>query len=253
MKIVCEKCLEHEPGLKKFISSNGQKNKKVLEDIMKIIQRHNLKRPMDNNRTFYRARAFTEGNRILNDLRRMGPPKPQDIKNISSRMSPPGYPVFYASSDEKLALAEISQTGKEGIAYVGKFQLIKGVKVIDLIKCRNRELPSFFDPDKNTKERRNELIFLAELSESISKPIEKDGCEHTDYVPTQILAEYIKTKSFKGILYPSSKIKKTDQFNVVLFLTQDNCYDNKSGKSKNNKYLSFEKSKTTHPVPYEIK
>ena len=151
---------------------------------MELIQRHNLERHIDND-TFYRARAFTEGNCILNDLRRMGPPKPQDIKNISSRMSPPGYPVFYGSSDEKLALAEISQTGKEGIAYAGKFQLIKEVKVIDLINSGDSELPSFFDPDKNTRERRNELIFLAELSESISKPIEKDGREHTDYVPTQ--------------------------------------------------------------------
>ena len=70
MKIVCEKCLEHEPGLKKFISSNGQKNKKCsycsrksnkfkkisLEEIIKhieicLMERYILKKEKPKNTT----------------------------------------------------------------------------------------------------------------------------------------------------------------------------------------------------------
>ncbi len=62
---------------------------KILEETMKIIENNDLIqkiKPFDKKK-IYRARAFTEGNRIVYDLRRMGPPEPEDTINISNRMS----------------------------------------------------------------------------------------------------------------------------------------------------------------------
>ncbi len=65
----------------------------------------------------------------------------------------------------------------------------------------------------------------------LSKPIEKDGREHIEYVPTQIVAEYLKykcksidskRKRIKGILYPSSRC---NGISCALFLRNTHCVD----------------------------
>ena len=159
----------------------------ILEEAMKIIKNNDLIQKIKpfNKQKIYRARAFMEGNRIVYDLRRMGPPEPEDTINISNRMSPPGVPVFYASFDRETALSEISQKGREACAYISEFHFLKEITVIDLTLSIGKSLPSFFDIDKTEREKRSDLIFIQDLSAKLSEPIDKDGREHTDYVPTQ--------------------------------------------------------------------
>ena len=222
----------------------------ILEEIMKIIKTNNLIRKIQPRRKkIYRARAFTEGNRIVNDLRRMGPPKPEDIVNISNRMSPPGVPIFYGSLDEATALFEISQKGQgsKGLAYIAEFYILKEITIIDLTLA-NRQLPSFFDINKTNRRQRNDLSFIKDLSFELSKPIDKDGREHTDYVPTQVLAEYIKTKNIHGIIYESSR--KLDGKNIALFFSQQHfCIDDQKDPLA---YLKFIKNEKTYNLPYNL-
>ena len=224
-----------------FFSSRSN----ILGKIMKIIEGNNLRKVIKPPKKIYRARAFKEGNRILNDLRRMGPPHPKDISNISNRMSPPGVPIFYGSFDKKTALSEISQEGKERLAYVAEFQILKEITIIDLTIFKDEPLPSFFDPEKSNRNKRRDLVFIKMLCAKLSEPISKDGREHTDYVPTQIFSEYIKINGIQGIIYESSRSSECK--NIALFFSHKNCSDKIETDSEI--YLKFVKTNKTYSLP----
>lgn len=84
------------------------------------------------------------------------------------------------------------------------------------------EIPSIFEPEKYIE--RHELMFLYGFRDEISKPIKKDGMEHIDYIPTQIVSEYFRyrysddTGKIDGIIFNSSK---TDNgLNLTLFVSE---------------------------------
>jgi hypothetical protein len=145
-------------------------------------------------------------------------------------MSPAGVPMFYAARDELTTLMETPLSGDdEGLMVtLATFETLVEMPVLDL--TRLPEVPSLFD--ENRRHLRDEPIFLHHLTRDISTPIEKDGMEHIEYRPTQVVTEYFrrvfKTKagrSIMGILYPSSKWKKGKC--VVLFVEQKDCCDSK--------------------------
>ena len=219
----------------------------ILKETMKIIERNNLIRKIKPKETLYRARAFIEGNRIVNDLRRMGPPEPEDIINTSNRMSPPGAPIFYGSFDRETALSEVSQKGRKGRAYVAEFCLLKEITVIDLT-LTDESLPSFFDIERSKRQTRSDLIFIKELSAKLSEPINKDGREHTDYVPTQVLAEYIRKQKLHGVIYESGR--RSDGKNIALFFSQKNC--SKDDEKASDIFLKFIKKEKTYNLPFKL-
>ena len=159
-------------------------------------------------------------------------------------MSPPGMPMFYGSFDEETVLFEVFQKfhGHKSFAYIGEWLLLKEITVIDLTLVSNHSVPSFFDIDKTKREKRNDLSFIKDLSYELSKPIEKDGREHTEYVPTQVLAEYIRKQNIHGVIYESSI--NSNGKNIALFFTQEHCCaDDQKGS---NIYLKFIKKEKTY-------
>lgn len=61
------------------------------------------------------------------------------------------------------------------------------------------------------KSERTKALFLNEFVKSITKPIEKDGREHIDYVPSQVVCEFLAQafllddgSTLDGIIYPSA-------------------------------------------------
>ncbi|MEA4879260.1 MAG: HEPN-associated N-terminal domain-containing protein [Dehalococcoides mccartyi] len=155
---------------------------------------------------------------------------PLESAKYSNRMSPAGIPMFYGSFDSETALEETindSDIGVGKIASIGTFSTIKQLEVLDL--TQDHEIPSIFDTNRSYL--RSSLIFLRNFEDEISKPIEKDGAEHIEYVPTQVFTEYIRHlykdqsgNSLDGILYRSSK----HQGGVccVLFIQNEQCCDN---------------------------
>lgn len=81
-----------------------------------------------------------------------------------------------------------------------------------------------------------------------TKDVKKDGKEHIEYVPTQVVTEFFrysfnKNRKYKidGIIYPSSKNNKNEA--LVFF------WDNEeSEKLLNLKSLKKEKIKITTPI-----
>jgi len=108
----------------------------------------------------------------------------------SNRMSPAGIPMFYGAFEHGTAIAETydPSLGPVMKITVRKWVTARKIPVLDL--TRIPEVPSIFDSEKRGK--RSGIIFLHEFTSELSRPIEKDGGGHIDYVPTQVMTEYFR-------------------------------------------------------------
>jgi hypothetical protein len=130
--------------------------------------------------------------------------QPPNSFATAGRMNPAGISYFYASEDDETAIAEVCKCKAE--VAVARFELHGEVNFLDMTKIL--DLPSPFDPSK--RELREQILFLRGFIDDISKPIAKDGREHIEYVPTQIVTELLARqvkgdgKSIDGIRFKSS-------------------------------------------------
>lgn len=162
-----------------------------------------------------------------NEARAIGTPPPH-FATQSNRMSPAGIPMFYGAFDADTAWAETFDPALHAgqVASVGTFRPTRDLEVLDLAQLP--QVPSIFD-----SERRNLLYtlrFLHRFADDVSKPIARDGREHIEYVPTQIVTEYFRRvfrtdakETLDGIVYRSSR-HDADRA-VVLFAENENCFD----------------------------
>ena len=140
-------------------------------------------------------------------------------------MSPAGIPMFYGAFDEKTVRAELyDPTKRSQIITVGIFETARHFKVVDL--TRLPDLPSLFDT--NNRHKRAALRFLEGFVRDLSAPIIKDGQEHIEYVPSQIVTEYfrkvfrtVRGEPVHGLIYQSSR--KDMGRCCVLFFENEHC------------------------------
>ena len=170
----------------------------------------------------YRARYQPKG-KTYATAGTLGPP-PTDHAIKTNRMSPPGVVMTYASEDRETALAET--TDEAGTFAVGKFVTERDALVLDL--TRLPATPSVFAefPDTQMYDPRPRLNFLHNISREISRPIARDNRVHIEYVPTQVVTEYVRTairikgRKVEGIRYNSSR--RHAETALVLFADQRN-------------------------------
>ncbi|MAL16849.1 MAG: hypothetical protein CL670_07325 [Balneola sp.] len=188
--------------------------KQVLNRIGEIIVELSLWKELPANTTFYRVRK-KEGDYDLSKFTDIGPP-PRNLAT-AGRMNPAGISYGYFSNNETTAILEMNDTTPSTYV-VGKFELREPMIVVDLTDLP--PLPSIFENDKSSK--LNALIFLKSFVEAISTPVTKDGREHIDYVPSQIVSEFFAQvllidddKKIDATIYPSSIDK--GHTNLVIF------------------------------------
>lgn len=177
----------------------------ILSDILKSINNYNLKTVLKTIKNIYRARQHTNTENPTS-LEELGSP-PSKYCKYSNRMSPSGISMFYGAFDSDTAKKEVvdhNKISKQPYLTIGEFSLKQDIKVIDL---RNLpELPSIFDESNIYK--REDIIFLRAFVGELSEKIEKDGKEHIEYIPTQIVTEYFRffgmNEGIMGLIYPSS-------------------------------------------------
>lgn len=133
----------------------------------------------------------------------------------TNRMSPPGISMFYGAETAETALAEIaSETGRFAR---GDFRLLREAVLLDLRTAP--PVPSLFDQGR--AEERPFALFMREFVSDFRKPIADTDRKHVDYVPTQVVTEYIRSVArsgglpIDGILYSSTKAEGKTA--VVLF------------------------------------
>jgi hypothetical protein len=174
----------------------------------------------------------------LTKAKELGAPPPEMAK-YSNRMSAAGISAFYGAFDKETAIAETA-TSKDRGATLGHFKLLKDMHLVDFTKLP--PIPSIFE--LSTRSKRHGIRFLREFLTDFTAPISKDGREHIDYVPTQVVAEYLrflhrgrKGQKIDGILYNSSR--KEDARACVLFIGSDEAGDVSDADKKKAVMLEF--------------
>jgi hypothetical protein len=163
----------------------------------------------------------------LSSAKELGSP-PKESAVMANRMSPAGISMFYGAFDIDTAIKETYEhrPGKIKKAICGNFMPVRALTVIDLSKelC----VPSLYD--EHERSNRDYISFLIDFISDFTKPIEREDRAHVDYVPTQIVTEYLRhiflledNSKIDGIIYPSSKNK--GQKAVVLFADSSQCVE----------------------------
>jgi hypothetical protein len=226
---------------------------KILYDLGEITKDLGLIKMIPVGTEVFRCRTHKKTEK-LRTVQELGPPLPEEAK-YSNRMSPAGIPMFYGSQDGKTAIAETLTRNEKSKTHVtiAKFRTLKAFKVLDLTKLP--EVPSLFDDSK--RHLRPPIMFLHSFLRDFSKPIKKDGREHYEYAPTQVVTEYFRhvfrdvlRDAIKGVVYPSSA---TSSKSYVLFFQQKNCIQDDESMD-GNKWLSMDtasvKTKSINKLKY---
>ena len=177
----------------------------------------------------YRARWERDGAR-LETPQKLGPP-PENVAVQANRMSPPGVVMFYASDDIETALLEAAQ--EPGTFAVGCWKLLRPISVLDLTNIP--AVPDLFEYDPRSGQflPRRPLTFLHHVAEQMSQPVARDDRVHVDYVPTQVVTEFLRSRVrwqgslIDGIMYGSSV--QPGRASYALFATQNHIVGGSSG------------------------
>lgn len=197
----------------------------ILREIALSVDELDLIKTLKAGQEIYRSRQHSvkENPRYLHELASA----PAEKCSLSNRMSPAGISMFYGAFDEETARKEVLDMKTKidrPLITTAKFILKEDLQIIDL--CNLPSVPSIFDDAK--RKSRYKTLFLSEFVREISREIDRDGYEHVDYVPTQVITEYfryvvpeIAHYNVDGIIYPSAK--KGGKNCCVLFFDNKEC------------------------------
>ena len=220
--------------------------REVLQTIFQYAEKMDLFSPIPVGTKLFRARF--EGCRPhLNTTEELGPP-PAKKANQSNRMSPAGIPMFYACDDEYTALKETFSC--KGYYAIGQFETLRPAIFLDLTTIP--AIPSLFDPHSDSEEVpvRRVLKFLHHIARQISHPIERGDRVHVDYVPTQVVTEFVRDKltwqraRIDGIRYDSSVHPGHAAY--VIFANQRNLFLPGNSRSSGDRWLKLTTTNHTY-------
>jgi hypothetical protein len=195
---------------------------KLLELIADYAVAAGLVRTMPAGQTYFRAR-YQQPGETLHNPSELGPPTPEIAKQ--NRMSPAGIVMTYVSENAATAMAEINE--KPGTYTIGKFRALRDITILDLTQLP--PIPSLFAAEISDKwpyDPREAVRFLHLLADNISRPIERDDRVHIEYVPTQVVTEFLRATKLSdrveidGIRYRSSR--RDGGISLVLFADRNN-------------------------------
>ena len=136
-------------------------------------------------------------------------------------MSPAGISIFYGATDRVTAIAEAGAHASHRYVVTGEFTPTREIRLIDLTNLPG--LPSIFDAASHRE--LFVLRFLDKFIHDITLPVELDGREHIDYVPTQVFTEYFRYAfpgRVDGLMFPSAQGPGN---NVAVFFGPGLCAD----------------------------
>jgi hypothetical protein len=119
------------------------------------------------------------------------------IPNIraNGRLNAYNVNALYLSNDKSTAISEV-RANTEAPVSVAKFKSNKDLKVIKLNRSSNvNGWHSYLYRD---------ITFI--LAHKFSQPLDNPQHQGREYIPTQIISEYLKRKGIDGIEYPSQFI-----------------------------------------------
>lgn len=198
----------------RFFDIGSNRTREAMLDEFQIIF-EKMECSLPKGTLFWRARLNPKNpvETIEEQLKECGPPPRNYSKAL--RMNPAGITYFYGSDDLETCKNEIRTKIGDHVIY-GRFSTKKNLRILDLSKVVYIGAKSIFDPDYN-HHFNWATEFLEGFVEEVSKPIDDDDAS-IEYVPTQILSEYIRKLGYDGVRYRSSK---TGCLNYTLFCGRD--------------------------------
>lgn len=198
----------------------------TLKKIMKLVDKYGLVKTLKSEVELFRCRQHEQ---VLTnqDASNIAAP-PKQYTSFSNRMSPAGISMFYAAFEPRTAFKETIELEDNSKPYfsLASFRVKDQIDIIDFTYLP--ELPSKLD-SKRTKDVES-VTFLRKFIQDLSQPVERDGKDHIEYIPTQIITEYIRfffSKSRKlkvgGIIYSSTRHEGKKA--CVLFMDSKDCLE----------------------------
>lgn len=193
----------------------------ILETVGQLIDQVGILGSLPPGYKMWRAQIHRE-EEIPRTARRLGT-APRESSTQANRMSPAGIPMFYGSEDRNTAIREVAvRADANARVTVGQFETSRESAVIDF--TRIPPIVSFFDPEWGDK--REILTFLHHFCDRLSEPA-RSTYEQIDYVPTQILVEYILRifrgeGAVQGIVYHSAATGKSS---MVFDIPNERCVE----------------------------
>jgi hypothetical protein len=196
----------------------------MLDALGQLFQEFDLFYELPQSTDLFRARAFSASSPPATAAE-LGT-APREAATRPNRMSPAGIPMFYGALDEATAVLETygpkTHPGKK-IA-VACFRNNRPLLLLDLTNLP--AVPSIFDLRMRYEHPR--LLFLRDFETEFVKPVDREEDGHTEYVPTQVVTEYVRHRlrtsdgrQIDGIYYRSSR--KRDSTAVVIFADPEHC------------------------------
>jgi hypothetical protein len=196
-----------------------------LELAAKLFDQHKLFTTLPMGSLVYRVRDISTDEAVPSSPHEFGPP-PLEHCVQSNRMNPPGISAMYVSLDPATSVAEVPAIAGRR-RFVASFEVKQDVLLLDISNIP-RPPPFLYDGDPND---RHMLEFLDAFSKMCALPVERANRVHVDYVPTQVVCEYLmrkfKDRDVKGIKFPSTKGSGD---NVALFVRPD-CIEEEPPRS----------------------
>lgn len=208
----------------------------ILMEVGRMIKKYHLLKQLPKGTLLFRCRQHGHGR--LTDVAEFTAP-PVEKAVVANRMSPVGIPMFYGAFKMEIAKLEtVDEQDLDKNEYtVGMFRNQDSLNMVDFSR-----LPPYLSIfDSVGRKNSHPLKFLYNFVKDLSRPIRRDDHPHIEYIPTQVVTEYIrfmlkKNSPCHGIVYPSAK--KPGETACVLFMDQQQCL----------KELEFDPDVLTHGV-----
>jgi hypothetical protein len=203
------------------------RGRQLLEKLADLIREHGLVSDLPARSTLYRARVHRVRDRY-STAKDLGAPPANAASQ--SRMSPAGIPMFYAAEDAQAALDETIDPLRTRVkaATIGAFETTESCRIVDLDLVPG--MPSVFDDAPESRALLEPLGFLHGFRRDVSARIERDGRIHVEYVPTQVVCEYLRDvfrdadgQPVRGLAWESAQ--RPGARNIVLFIDRERCVE----------------------------
>lgn len=140
--------------------------------------------------------------------------KPIPDRAKEGRVNPKGIPVLYLSTRPETAMSEV-RPWIGSLVSCAQFKTTRALQIVDLSDYHEKSLVIYFDEQDVSK--RKESVW-AQIVEAFYRPT-TDSDDTADYIPTQVIVEFFKTKGYDGIAYKSAF--GDDGCNIALFNPDD--------------------------------
>jgi hypothetical protein len=216
----------------------------AIKDIARTIERLGMVRILPRDTPIYRARC-TDIDMDLNTACQMGT-VPYRQASQSNRMSPAGIPMFYGALTPQTARAEIGINDRSGVVHCGTFYPSRDLVLIDFTE--QLYIPSIYSQDNVN---RSSIRLMRGFVEDFSRPISRDNFEHVEYIPTQVITEYLRLNylhegdRIDGILFNSAQHEGVC---CVLFVDNEHCVGDESVRRNDDKFILLLREYTKETV-----